>query len=219
MELAQVHSLMPLSVADVDRRLRAAIPGAAFHRRAALAVAVAGPWRPSEVFPGAVERLAHTARFDTPGGTPFTDEGAASVGRKTILRRHAPVHPGEIYLQSLGEGLFTWFSDAHRIAYVAVYRERHLRWSLLLEDRVRLVRCDGERVMIQAPPEEVPEGDRTGVLLAGLHQWLREPLEVDPVDRYQLVEILDALVPEPGTELVVDGGWDDVPPLRVAAAR
>ncbi len=219
MELASVHSMLPMSVADVDARLRAVIPPAAFQPRAVLAISAAGPWRPADLFPGAIERLAWTVRFDTPNGAIFTDEGAASLGRKGILRRQAPVHPGELYLRALGEGVFTLISDVAQLAYVAVYRDRQLRWSLLLEDRVRLVRCDGDTVRVQAPPEDVPEVDRTGVLLAGLYQWLREPLDVRGADRYVFGELLDAITPDPGVEVVLDGGWPDAAPLRVAAAR
>ncbi len=211
--------MMPLSVEDADRRLRGAIPAAALHPRASLAVSATGPWRPADLFPGAIERLAWSLRFDTPDGSVFTEEGAASLGRHGVLRRHAPVHPGEIYLRSLGEGVFLLLSDAAQLAYVAVYRDRQLRWSLMLEDRVRAVRCDGDTVRITAPPADLPEVDRTGVLLAGLYQWLREPIDVPGASRYIFGELLDALTPDPGIELVVGGGWPDAAPLRIAAAQ
>lgn len=201
MELASVHSLLPIHEVDLARRLRSAIPIAALDPRASLAVSVGDPWRPCDVFRGLEERMAWSVRFDLPRGHLFTERGSASLGRGGLLRRHAPVHPAELFLRSLGEGLFTYVSDAARSAYVAVYRERQLRWSLLLEDHVRVVRCDGSVVMVEEPPTDVPEVDRTGVLLAGLRHWLREEVHVDDADRYVLVELLASVTPGDGVPL------------------
>jgi hypothetical protein len=218
MELAQVHTMMPLTTPGVLGTLRSVIPERALHPRARLGLSIAGPWRPADLFPGAIERLAWTASFEVPGGQLFTDEGAASLGRHGILRRHGPVHPAELFARAFGDAAVVLFSDATRLAYVAVYRERHLRWSLQLEDRVRIVRCDGHGVTVEEPPVNVPEGDRTGVLLAGLYQWLREPIEVDAVDRYLLVEMLGAITGAP--EWVAgDGHWDGAEPEKIAVAR
>lgn len=209
MELVQVHSMQPLTAAGLGRVVRGLVSPTQLHRRAALDVAVTDPWRPADHWPGSLERLVWTAVFETPGGAFLTELGEAALGAGTgLARRQAPVHPAELAVRASGEGLVVVWSDAARLAYVAVYRERHLRWSLLLEDRVRLVRCDGEVVLVDRPPRWVPEGDRVGVLIAGFGQWLREPLVVADEDRFVFPDRLDALTA--GAErvtLVRDGAW------------
>ena len=96
------------------------------------------------------------------------------------------------------------FSDGGKLAYCAMYREHRLRWSLYLQDGVRLVRCDGAGLTVQEPPGLLPEGDRLGVLLAGFRQWLREPLELSSEDRLTLPDTLEALVTE-RFDIVRDG--------------
>ena len=99
-------------------------------------------------------------------------------------------------------------SDAARLAYVAVYRQRHLAWSLSLEDGVRAVRCDGQVVVVSEPVRWLPEEDRVGVLIAGLGQWLREPLVLEGPDRLEFPDLLASFTGgEEPAWIVRDGRW------------
>jgi hypothetical protein len=84
-------------------------------------------------------------------------------------------------------------SDAGRSAYASIWRERHFRWSLRLDDGLTAVRSDGQVVMVESPPKQVPEGDRTGVLLAGLSRLIGENLQVTAADRFVVPDVLSAL--------------------------
>ena len=201
MELTQLHSFRPIE--DLAGVLRSVIPAAALHRRASLVTGVTGPWRPADLWHGAPERLVWTARFE--GDVLFSPAGEEMVGGP-LARRQAPITPAELIAPRF-DGLVLVHSDAAKLAYVAVYRERHLAWSLLLQDRVRTVRCDGEVVMVEAPPRFVPEVDRAGVVLAGLRQWLREPIDVPAEGRLVLVDTLGALGEGEGETLIQDGEW------------
>jgi len=201
----------------VSLALRGALPSAAIHRRADLHVSVIGPWRPSDLFQAGPECLVWTATFLTHRPPLLTEEGLGHAGRGGILRRHAPVTPAELVVRASGDGLVLLASDHARLGYAAVYRERRLRWSLLLEDRVRTVRCDGDQVQVEAPPGPIPEADRTGVLLAGLASWLREPIDVDAMDRFTFVERLAELADEP-VPLIEDGEWQGSRPVRRSLA-
>lgn len=208
MELVHYHSLAPLTVDLVAARLHEVLAPGLLHRRATLGVAVHGPWRPADVWDGAVERLVWTVSVENPGGALLTARGEEVLGDRGITRRQAPVTAAELLARRFGDGLVLVHSDPARLAYAAVYRERHLAWSLMLIDRARLVRCDGEVVVVEEPPRRFPEEDRAGVLLAGLQHWLREPVEVDPEGRILLADTLGAL-PEADDVawLVQDGEW------------
>lgn len=206
MELAQLHTFEPRTVEWVEATLREVLRPGWLHRRANLGVVIEGPWRPADVWPAGIERLAWTTALVSPGPT-LTAEGELGVGASGLVRRHAPVHLVEALAQRAGEGLVVVHSDTHCLAYVAVYRERRLRWSLMLQDRVRLVRCDGEQVQIAEPPRFVPEGDRTGVLLAGIEHWLREPIAFADVDRFVVPDILGQLAGGEPTWIVRDGSF------------
>ena len=130
--------------------------------------------------------------FETEGAPLLSGRGEEALTQKRSDRRPSPVHPAEELVARAGQGLFLLHSDAARLAYVAVYRERRLAWSLLLQDDARLVRCDGQVVRISEPPRFVPEGDRMGVLHAGLEQWLRAPVPLDEEARYLLAEELSS---------------------------
>ena len=207
MELAQYHSFEPQTAAGVTAGLRAVLAPGWLHPRAELGVSVHGPWRPADRWPGALERLVWTVDLASRGPL-LSERGEAGLGRSGPERRKSPAHPVEALAQRTGEGLVVVFSDASAVAYVAVYRQRRLAWSLLLQDRVRLVRCDGEVVQVAEPPRFVAEGDRTGVLLAGLQQFLREPVPLRDDERYTLADTLAALVSDEEPSWIVrDGEW------------
>lgn len=217
MEIGQLHVMEPLDADRVEAGLRERLGGGLLPY-AALGVSIAGPWRPADVWPGAGERLCWTASFDIPGDALLTDEAASVLAAGSIARRHAPLHPAELIAPAFASALVLVHSDAARLAYVAVYRERHLRMSLMLHDSVRLVRCDGTAVVVQAPPRSFPERDRAGVLLAGLHSWLREPIFVDAEERMFLADQLAALAEAPVEWLVRHGRWTDEPPVKQRAS-
>lgn len=219
MEFAQFHSFEPRTVDSVVAELRGAIRPAHLHRRAALGVVVVGPWRPADLWSGGIERLVWTVGIESHGGPLLSEVGEAELGRGGVARRHAPVHPIEALALRAGEGLVVLHSDAAHLAYVAVYRQRRLSWSLMLQDRVRLVRCDGQVVQVAEPPRFVAEGDRAGVLLAGLHQWLREPITIDDTERLVLADTLGHITHDVEPVWVIrDGTWGD-PPAEPGAAR
>ncbi len=210
MEFAQFHSFEPRTTESVTTELRRTLVPGHLHRRADLGVVVVGPWRPADRWAGGIERLVWSVGLESRGGPILSEAGEAALGRSGLARRHAPIHPVEMLAMHAGDGLVIVHSDANHLAYVAVYRQRRLSWSLMLQDRVKLVRCDGQVVQVAEPPRFVPEGDRAGVLLAGLHQWLREPIDLDDTDRLTLADTLGQLTGdvEP-TWIVRDGGWPD----------
>lgn len=210
MDLVQLHTFEPLSAELLLRELRARVDLRWLHRWAALDVSIAGPWRPVDVWPGSLERLVWSATFTYPEGAFFTPEGEGLAGGLASLgRRQAPVHPAEIVAGAFGAALVIWHSDPGRSAYTSVWRERRLRWSLRLDDAARVVRCDGERVIVEAPPRHLPEGDRAGVLLAGWQRFLGEPLPVEGPARLTFADTLEALTADsPGETLAVRGHWD-----------
>ncbi|MDP2310521.1 MAG: hypothetical protein Q8P18_31170 [Pseudomonadota bacterium] len=219
MEFAQFHSFEPRTVESVTADLRRVIDPGHLRRRADLGVVVVGPWRPADLWVDGLERLVWTVGLESRGGPILSDAGEASLGSAGLARRQAPIHPIEALAVRAGDGLVMLHSDAARLAYVAVYRQRRLSWSLMLQDRVRLVRCDGQVVQVAAPPRFVPEGDRAGVLLAGLHQWLREPITVDDRERLMLADTLGQLTREvEPTWIVHDGVWGE-PPAEPGVAR
>ena len=220
MELAQLHTPLPLDAPGVIDRLRLLLPAAVLHPWAELAVGVVGPWRPADRWPGSTERLLWTVCFHTPGDAVYTDEALARHARTAAGRRHAPAHPAEALAADLGSALVLQHSDAGRSAWVSVWAERRLRWSLLLEDGKRVVRCDGHAVMIEAPPRVVPEVDRAGVLLAAWERLLLDPLVVTDDERLWLADTLGAIADEAAfDELISRGRWVDEPRVAVAGGR
>ncbi len=206
MELAQYHGFLPQTRDGVSEALRRALRPGWLHPRAELGITVSGAWRPADRWAGALERLVWSVGLDAGGSPLLSSAGEAALGAIGLARRQAPLHPVELLAQRAGEGLVLIHSDATRLAYVAVYRQRHLAWSLLLQDQVRLVRCDGEVVVVDAPPRFVPEGDRAGVLLAGWGRWLGEPPVIDDAERYVLADSLALLSGEAAPLGLVQGG-------------
>lgn len=209
MDLVQLHTLEPLSVAVLARELRARIDVRWLERWAVLSADIVGPWRPADVWPGGLERLVWSATFHYPDGGFFTSAGeVAASGVGTLGKRHAPVHPAEIVAGAFGGALVLWHSDPGRSAYASIWRERRLRWSLRLDAGERLVRCDGERVIVESPPRHLPEGDRAGVLLAGWERLLGERLDLEGGERLTLVDTLGSLTAEARPErLFAHGEW------------
>jgi hypothetical protein len=218
MELVQVHCMEPFGLDEVRAALVDAVPVGGLHHRGRMEVELAADWSPAQVWPGAIERRCWSASFRMLRGDWIT---AAAEGRLARARfgERAPVNPAELVARRVGGGLVVVFSDAARLCYVGVYRERRMRWSLLLQDGVRLVRALGEDVQVHAPPpRHLPEGDRLGVLDAGLRQWLREPIGAeDAHDRLLLPETLEARFLDVPRHLVCeDGAWTPGPPLASA---
>lgn len=208
MELAQAHFLQPVDVADVEAVLREILRPELLNPWGALGVAAVGPWRPADVWPDAPELLVWSLAFHTPGDALLSEAGVQRLGAGTIARRGAPVQVVEHVVGRLGHGLVLLHSDAGRYGYVAVYRERHLRSSLMLVDGERIVRCDGVQVMVESPPRELPEQDRAGVLLAGLERLFLESLPLRPRARIFLVEDLDQVTASAEIEwLIQSGAW------------
>lgn len=219
MEFAQFHTFERRTASGVAAELRQILKPGWLHRRADLGVVVTGPWRPADLWAGGIERLVWTVGIDARGGPLLSERGESELGGPSFTRRHAPPHPVEALAQRAGEGMVVLHSDATRLAYVAVYRERRLTWSLLLQDRVKLVRCDGQVVQVAEPPKYVPEGDRTGVLLAGLHQWLREPIALDDEERFTLADSLGQLTADEEPAWIVRDGAFPSPPAEPGRAR
>lgn len=217
-ELAQFHSRDPLTFDRVHELVQ--LDSADLDRRAWLRVGV-GSWRPCDTWQQAPEALCWTASFETPKGRLFRPAVLDELRGRVLTGSPLPLHPAEQLARRIGSGLVIVFSDGGKLAYAAVYREFRLRWSLLLHDGVRMVRSDGAGLTVKEPPGQIPEGDRLGVLLAGLRQWLREPLELEPDELLTLPDTLDTLVLE-RRDLVRDGlviQRDVSPALRRAAGR
>lgn len=218
MELAQIHSHDPIAPDDVRRVLRELLPPALLNPWGALGVAMVGPWRPADLWPGAPEILVWTTAFHIPEDGLLNDEGLRRLGAGIIGRRGAPVHPAEHVVGRLGGGLVLMHSDAGRYAYSAVYRERHLRFSLMLIVGERSVRCDGQEVIVESPPRAIPEQDRAGVLLAGLERWFFAPLPFGTRDRMFLADSLAQLTDGVEVEWLIERGeWAGE--QRLALAR
>lgn len=210
-DLVQLHTFEPQRYGDLKRALRARVDDRWLHPWAALDVAIAGPWRPAEIWRGAPERLVWTSTFTLPEGGLFTADGeqaAALIG--TLGRRQAPVTPAELLAPAFAAGLAIWHSDAGQSVFVSLWRDRRLRHSLRLEPGVQVVRCDGERVVVEAPPRHLPEVDRAGVLLGAWSRFLGEPLPVEGMDRIVFADTLAELTREaPELELIGRGEWAD----------
>ncbi|MSQ01267.1 MAG: hypothetical protein EXR71_05140 [Myxococcales bacterium] len=208
-DLVQLHTCEPIDAERLVRELRPRIDPQWLHRWARLSVAVTGPWRPADVWAGGLERLVWSATFSYPDGGFFTEAGERAAGeRNGLARRQAPIHPAEILGPAFSAALVLWHSDAGRTTCASVWRERHLRWSLRLDDGQRLARCDGERVVIEAPPRHLPEVDRVGVLLGGWTRLLGEFPRIEGRDRLMFVDTLEALTAEaPAESLYAEGSW------------
>jgi hypothetical protein len=200
-ELAQIHTLEELDFAALKKHVR--LDEQDLDRRAWLRAGFTR-WRPCDIWDGAPVTLCWTMSFETPAGRLFRPAVLDQLRGRVLTGSPLPLHPAEQLARGLGGGLVTVFSDGGKIAYCAMYREHRLRWSLYLQDGVRLVRCDGAGLTVQEPPGPIPEGDRLGVLLAGFRQWLREPLDLGSEDRLTMPDTLDSLVTQ-RYDIVRDG--------------
>lgn len=200
-ELAQIHSREEIDLAAMAKHVR--LDDADLDRRAWLRGGV-GCWRPCDVWEAGPEAVCWTASFETPRGRLFRPAVLDELRGRILTGSPLPLHPAEQIARKLGGALVIVYSDGGRLAYAAMYREHRLRWSLLLHDDVRLVRSDGRGLTVQEPPGPIPEGDRLGVLIAGLRQWLREPLELTSQERLTLPDTLEGLV-QVQVDLVRDG--------------
>lgn len=208
MEIAQLHSFEELTLPIVRTALQGVLLPEFLHRRAAMEIAITGPWRPADLWPGAPERALWTVAFRIPRDTLLSPRGEERLRRGIIERRLAPAHPAEFLARALGNGFVCLFSDAASFCYTLVWRERHLRSSVMLEERVRLVRCDGVEVRREEPPKRVHEGDRTGILLEGLRRWLAEPLPVPEEEVIFVPDVLGGLFSEAEWAWAIrDGMW------------
>lgn len=208
MELLHLHAMEPIDLGGVVAALAEAWPRTALDPRGGLDLRLVGPWRPADRWEDGIERLVWSAAFDRVRGRFEAEEAAPTLHRKGLARRWGGVHPGEALGRSLGGALLVDWSDAGRRVEVTVYRERRLRWSLFLEGHERLVRCDGDALVVEEPVQSFPEGDRTGVLLAGLGQFFRAPLNLSAEEQLTLPDSLDALFDgAPLLPLLRDGRW------------
>src|SRR4051812_7300005 len=113
MELAQLHSLRPQTIEGIAGDLRGLLPPGVLRPRASLGIAMRGPWRPADIWPGAIERLCWTVAVET-DGPPLSPRGEERLGGHSAVRRLAPVHPIENIALLRGEGLVVVYSDAAR---------------------------------------------------------------------------------------------------------
>jgi len=204
----------PIAHTHVRGVLERALRAGELHPRGRVEFALGEDWSPAMVWPGAVERRVWSVAFRVVRGAWLTREAEERFAEE--LGGRGPVTPAEVLARALGGGLVVAFSDAQRMAYVVVYRERRMQWSLMLQDGAALVRALGRDIQTHAPPPRVvPEGDRLGVLEAGLHQWLREPLPLDHAEaRLLLPETLDSPLRDAVWHALCDGGrWGGPPPL------
>ncbi len=204
----------PLGHADVRGVLERSLGAGELHPRGRVEFALGVDWSPATVWSGAIERRSWSVGFRVLRGAWLSRDAEERLGAE--LGGRGPVTPAEVLARAVGGGLVVAFSDAQRMAYVAVYRERRMQWSLMLHDGGALVRALGRDVQTHAPPPRVfAEGDRLGVLEAGLQQWLREPLPLhDAEARLLLPETLDALLRDATWQSLCDGGvWGGAPPL------
>ncbi len=213
MDLVQLHALEPLGAPALVAELRRRVDERWLARWGRVVVSVTGPWRPADLWAGGIERLVWTASFS--GDPGLSTEGRDALeAANSVSRRNGVASFAELLAPSLAGALVLTHSDAARSAYVASYRERRFRWSLRLDDGRLLSRCDGERVMVDAPPRFVAEVDRTGVLLAGFARFFGEALPVEGADRLVFVDTLASLAPESEATLRRDSAVED---LRRAA--
>lgn len=205
MELTQYHTLLPVKPAKVLAALQAKIRPVWLHKRAMLSAAILGPWRPCDVWPGTPEVLLWTVGF-IGNGALLNTRGEEKLREGSIERRHMAVTPAELVAMRLGQGLAVRFSDAETYAYVALYRERHLRYSQLYQDRTRLVRSDGEVVVVEEPPG--PESGRIDTLLTGFQRLLAAPFHPTDDACLFLPDTLEQLLLDrPTTPLIDYGEW------------
>jgi hypothetical protein len=213
MEFGQLHSKESLSVEHVKTALKGMLLPEFIHKRGHLKILVVGPWHPADLWTGSSESSIWSVLFESHRDTLFSDAGEAKLKRGSIERRLAPLHPAELLARALGNGLVTLFSDASGFYYTLVWRERHLRFSLMLEQcttaayKQRTVRCDGVQVVVETDPKEFPEQDRVGVLLEGWNRWLGERIPVEE-ERIFVPEALSGLgEDQPWHTLIEDGAW------------
>jgi hypothetical protein len=208
-DLVQLHTFEPQSVGLLERELRARVDPRWLERWAALDVALSGPWRPADRWPGAAERLVWTSTFRLPEGRLFSTDGEReAAGTNGIGRRQVPATAAELLAPAFGAALALWHSDAGQSVVASLWRDRRLRHSLRVDSGVRAVRCDGERVIVEAPPRHLPEIDRAGVLLAAWARFLGEPLPLDGADRFFFADALAELTAGvPDVSLVAPGAW------------
>jgi hypothetical protein len=217
-ELAQVLSFVPLDLGAAVSALHDALPPGSCLPWGRLRLGVCDPWRPCDRWSGAPETWAHAIVVADPGDPPWTDEAAAALAERLgIARRRAPLTAAEVIAHAHGDALVVVHADATPEAYVALYRERRLRFSLHRREPGWLARCDGHVVSIDDRAETFAEGDRAGVLLAGLCRWLATPIELSPEERLFLPETLADLGPR-FREILYGGEFVDARPRSLRSA-
>ncbi len=121
-------------------------------------------------------------------------------------RRGADFVPEELLgpalSRELGGLLALAHSDHPPAAYAAHYTAGRCRWSVALRGGEELLRYDGEGLAAidLSGGRAYPEGDRAGVLLAGLARLLGEPLSPGEDERLILADAI-AWGPEEGEAL------------------
>lgn len=193
MELGQLFSFEPLDADSLAARIADRIDPTWLDRTAFMRISVSEQWRPCDVWEGGLLRPIWTATFsaDVPFWSPGGELAASQLC--TLSKRQAPVNLAELCADMVGAALVVVYADATRSAYASVWRDRRFRWSLRLDDAVLLARCDGDRVIVEAPPRHIHETDRVGVVMAGLQRFLTEMPALEGVDRLLLPDVLRSL--------------------------
>ena len=155
MELVQLHTMEPITAAQIADTLADCVPTTLLDPRGALQVRVHGPWRTADHWQNGIERLMWTARFESPRDRFLRLDAEPELIRRGLARRDHPVHPAESVARRLGSALLVTWSDAARLVSTAVYRERRLAWSLLLQGTP-----SGRERSEEAPPPVEMAGPR-----------------------------------------------------------
>lgn len=160
---------------------------------------VSPPWVPADlVRSGPPRPVLRTATLDSLDhrGRVLTDRGYRDGARApdSPLRRGADFLPEELVSprlsRILGGVLALAHADQPPMAYAAHHVGGRCRWSVFLREGERLARYDGHGVgeIDLSGGLEYAEGDRAGVLLAGLSRLVGAPLRPGDDERLTLAD-------------------------------
>jgi len=163
------------------------------------AIRISPPWTPAELLrsgpPLPVLRTIALVSRDRRGRI-LTDAGfeAGLSDRDSSTHRGAVFYPGDLVApllsRRLGGVLALAHSDAPADAYIARFISGRCVGSVYFRDREHIARFDGAGLREIDEPTMIPEGDRAGVLLAGLSRFLGEPLLADHEEQVTLADTI-----------------------------